>query len=125
MIPFLSINAFKFLRSISRKLGLECSDEEIHDMGIRLLTLCEIVVKGEEERVKAVSIFTVVEAEGLKAIQEHYAAKGNIPSARTLSRLLGYRSSRSGHLLLQRFLDRGILIRRGSGLALKQNVARE
>jgi hypothetical protein len=71
------------------------------------------------------SSFTDAEAQAIKAVQEHFAATGSIPSARVLSRALGYRSSRFGHLLLQRLLNRGNLIRRGNSLALGQKVVLE
>ena len=43
----------KFLRKISRKSGLQYTDEEVHDMGVRLLSLCHIATSAknrEDER---------------------------------------------------------------------------
>jgi hypothetical protein len=53
MTPQLSTRAFKFLRKISRKSGLQYTDEEVHDMGVRFLGLCHIATnakKREAER---------------------------------------------------------------------------
>ena len=53
MTTHLSTRAFKFLRKISRKTGLEKSDEEIHDIGTRLLCLCHVATNAkvrEEKR---------------------------------------------------------------------------
>ena len=125
MVTHLSTRAFKFLRHISRRSGLQCADEEIHDMGIRLLTLCGIAAKVEKERAPVLLVLSESEARALKIIEQHFAAEGHCPSARLLSRALGYRSSRSGHLMLQRLLNRGILARHAGRFNLVQKIGVE
>ena len=125
MIPQLSSNAFKFLRNISKKAGLVATDEEIHDMAIRLLTLCELASKTQDRQVPLNSDLTEAETQAVTAIREHFTRTGNVPSARELSQAMGYRSSRSGHLLLKRLLNRGILKRQGITVVLRGGVASE
>lgn len=59
-------------------------------MGVRLFTLCKIAARGEKERAAVRATFTDAEVKAAKAIREHFAATGNNPSARELSRALGY-----------------------------------
>ena len=40
MIPILSTRAFKYLKKIDRNIGFQHSDEEVHEIGARLLHLC-------------------------------------------------------------------------------------
>ena len=117
MTPQLSTKAFTFLRKISRKSGLQYNDEEVHDMGVRLLSLCHIATSAknrEDERLQ--TLLTEPEIKALRMLHEQFAGTGRIPSARELSRALGYQSSRSGHVLLHRLLSKGVLLRRAGQL---------
>src|SRR6266581_3165739 len=96
----LSTRAFKFLQRISRKSGLQYTNEDIHDMGTRLLGLCHVAarIKNREDGSLQV-LLTEIEIKTLRILREQFAATGRISSARELSQALGYRSSRSGHML--------------------------
>lgn len=119
MIPILSTRTFKHLRKIQRKSGIESTDEEIHDMGVRFLGLCHIAASVKNQEEKAVQdLLTEPEKEALQVLRQQYAATGSFPSVRGLSSALGYQSSRSGHVLLQRLLSKGFLVKRGGHLSL-------
>jgi len=117
MITRLSTRAFKFLHKISRKAGLENSDEEIHDMGLRLLGLCDIAIEAQNSATKNHdNLLTEPERKALCTLREQYVATGRLASARELSKTLGYRSSRSGHLLLHSLLSKRVLVRQAGRL---------
>jgi len=117
MLPPLSTRAFKYLHKISRKAGLQNSDEEIHDLGVRLLGLCQIAINARNREEKLFQdLLTEPEIEAARCLREQLAITGRISSARELSRALGYQSSRSGHLLLHRLLTKGVLIKRAGQL---------
>src|ERR1017187_1117340 len=121
MIAQLSTKAFKHLRKIIRKSGIQHADQEIHDMGSRLLGL-SIIAAGtkdrEDKRLQA--LLTEPEIKALHALQEQFTATGRISSARELSHALGYQSSRSGHLLLHRLHAKGVLIKRAGQLTFME-----
>lgn len=121
MIPTLSTRAFKHLRRINQKTGLQSTGEEIHDMGTRLLGLCHIAahVKSREEKATK-DLLTEPELRALQLLGQQFVILGRLLSARELSAALGYRSSRSGHQLKQRLLSKGFLAKRGSCLSLVQ-----
>src|ERR1051325_780247 len=102
MIPTLSTRAFKHLHKISRKAGLQSTDEGIHDIGIRLLGLCHIAANVKNREDKALkNLLTEPEIKALDVLCKQFIVMGRLLSARELSCALGYKSSRSGHLLLQ------------------------
>ena len=121
----LSTRAFKFLRKINRKSGLQNTDEEIHDIGMRLLSLCHIAAEVKDREEKALqNSLTEGEIKALHALSEHFLATGRLSSARELAYALGYRSSRSGHLLLQRLLCKGVLTKRAGHLVFSREYER-
>jgi hypothetical protein len=121
MIPSLSTRAFKHLRKLNRKSGLQSTDVEIHDMGVRLLGLCHIAAHVKDREEKALQdLLTVAERKALQILRQQFITAGRLSSARELSAALGYKSSRSGHLLLQRLLIKGFLLKRGNCLSLAQ-----
>jgi hypothetical protein len=120
MVPHLSTRAFKFLRHISKKSGLQYSDVEIHDMGIRLLTLCQAAAEGETEGKSTSAALTGMEIEAIKFIKQKFTKTGNFPSVRILSTALGYRSSPSGYLMFRRLVSKGILARRDGRLVIAE-----
>jgi hypothetical protein len=121
----LSTRAFKFLRKINRKSGLQNTDEEIHDIGMRLLSLCHIAAEVKDREEKALqNSLTEGEIKALHALSEHFLATGRLSSARELAYALGYRSSRSGHLLLQRLLCKGVLTKRAGHLVFGREYER-
>jgi hypothetical protein len=117
MIPTLSTRTFKHLRKISRKSGFQAADEEIIDMGIRLLNLCQIAanVKNREERAVK-DLLTKPEMEALGILRLQFTVTGRLLSARELSSAMKYQSSRSGHLLLQGLFHKGFLVKRNGRL---------
>ena len=117
MIPTLSTRAFKHLHKISRKDGLQNTDEEIHDMGVRLLSLCHIAanVKNREDKTLK-NLLTETEIQALEILRKQFTTSGRLSSVRELSNALGYKSSRSGHLVLQSLLTKKLLVRIGGQL---------
>ena len=98
MTPQLSTRAFKFLRKISRKSGLQHTDDEVHDIGVRLLSLCNIAANAKKREAEHLqTLLTELEIKALRVLREQYADTGRVSSVRELSRALGYQSSRSGH----------------------------
>ncbi len=119
MIPTLSTRAFKHLRKINRKSDLQATDEEIHDMGVRLLSLCHIAANAKNREEKSLQdLLTEPEMKALQILRQEFTITGRLLSARRLSSALGYQSSRSGHLLLQRLSRKGFLIKRSGLLSL-------
>jgi hypothetical protein len=116
----LSTRAFKHLRRITNQNSLHSTDEEIHDMGRRLSVICAVLSKPGEAW-KAHFDVTEQEAAALHAIKEA-AGTSQAPSARNISRSLGYASSRSGHVLLRRLLDKRLLVKRRGRLELKGDL---
>jgi hypothetical protein len=118
--PRISGRALKHLKRIAGLSG-NIGDEEIYDMGKRLLTLCDILTEP-----KAVSKETPELSNDEQAAMEiihHRARNGEaMPSTRELSRLLKFKSSRSGFLLLVRLLDKGLLRKRGRRLELMSEI---
>ncbi len=88
-------------------------------MGVRLLGLCHIAanVKNREEK-SLQDLLTEPEMKALQILRQEFTATGHLLSARKLSSALGYQSSRSGHLLLQRLSCKGFLIKRSGLLSL-------
>ena len=115
MTPQLSTRAFKFLRKISRKSGLQHTDDEVHDIGVRLLSLCNIAANAKKREAEHLqTLLTELEIKALRVLREQYADTGRVSSVRELSRALGYQSSRSGHVLLHRLISKGVLLK-GTG----------
>jgi hypothetical protein len=121
MIPALSTRAFKYLRKIDRRIGLRHTDEEVHEIGARLLHLCHVAVDSKERETKRLqNLLTEVEVRALHVLREQLVITGRLCSARELSRALGYQSSRSGHLILKSLLYKGLLIKSARQLGLSQ-----
>src|ERR1019366_9980965 len=117
MTPHLSIRAFKFRRTIGRKSGLQDTDEEIHDMGARLLSLCHIAANAKDSvDDRHQTLLSEPEIKALRMLHEQFTHTGRVATARELSRALGYQSSRSGHVLLHCLLSKGVLIKRAGQL---------
>ena len=73
MTTTLSTRAFKHLHKISRKAGLQNTDEEIHDMGVRLLGLCHVAanVKNREDKTLK-DLLTEAEAKALEFLRKQF-----------------------------------------------------
>jgi hypothetical protein len=118
--PRISGRALKHLKRIAGRSG-NVGDEEIYDMGKRLLTLCDVLTEP-----KAVSNDTPElsndEQAAMEIIYQRARNGEDLPSTRELSRLLKFKSSRSGFLLLVRLLDKGLLRKRGRRLELMSEI---
>lgn len=81
-------------------------------MGVRLLTLGALVTNaGDSQEMDSPYQLTAPETEALRHIRKKFTNTGSFPSARELSRTLGYQSSRSGHRLINQLIAKGILAR--------------
>src|SRR5258705_9792369 len=115
----LSTRAFKHLRRITKGGAGQLSDVDIHDLGRRLAGICTVLSTPEEASKRDFDV-TDQESAALRLIRED--VQNSIVSARTISRSLGYASSRSGHLLLHRPIDKGFLIRRYGRIEMKRHM---
>jgi hypothetical protein len=93
------------------------ADEETHDMGIRLMSLCHVAasIKNREHR-GLKGLLTDTEMKALEILRQQFTVTGHILSARELSSALGYKSSRSGFLLLQSLCAKRLLVEIGGQL---------
>ena len=88
-------------------------------MGVRLLGLCHIATNARNRKTRShEDLLTEAEIKALEVLRKQFTATSRLFSARELSHALGYRSSRSGHVLLQRLLTKGVLIKRAGQLVL-------
>ena len=125
MIRNLSRRAFRHLRLLDQKLGLGHTDAEIYELGARLVNLCHVATEVEEIEARRLrKLLTDTEVKAVNVLREHLAGTGRLCSARELSRALGYQSSRSGFLLLQRLRCKGVLLKLSADLALSQKFER-
>src|ERR1035437_1754440 len=125
MVPTLSTRAFKYLRKCDRMVGLQHTDEEVHEIGARLLHLCYVAVEAKEKDAKRLlGLLTEVEIRALRVLSENLVSTGRLCSARELALALGYKSSRSGHLILQRLLCKGFLVKSAGHLVFRQKYER-
>jgi hypothetical protein len=125
MTPTLSTRAFKYLRKCDRRVGLRHTDEEIHEIGARLLHLCHVAVEAKEKDAKRLwGLLTEPEVKAFRILREQFINSGRLCSARELALALGYKSSRSGHLVLQRLLCKGSLVKSAGHLVFRQKYER-
>lgn len=122
----LSPTAFEELRQIAQaEYGKAMSDDEINDMGVRLLKLFRILGTQDPEQ-KTIEYSISVSSQEFKALKYlHHAIYHNhvSPSVRDITQALGYRSSRSGFRILNHLIDRGLVYRNEEGdLRLKEDV---
>jgi hypothetical protein len=90
-------------------------------MGVRLLGLCHIATNARNRETKGhENLLTETEIKALGVLRQQFTATSRLSSARELSQALGYRSSRSGHLLLHRLLTKGALIKRAGHVMLTE-----
>ena len=116
----LSTRAFKFLQKTARKLGLQHNDEDVFEMGTRLLALSDVVSGFNEKENRFEILLNEQEINALRVLRNQFTLTGRICSARELSRALGYQSSRSGHILLHRLITKGVLVKRTGQLAFSK-----
>jgi len=125
MVPTLSARAFKYLRKCDRMVGIQHTDEEVHEIGARLLHLCHVAVEAKEKDAKGLrGLLTEVEIRALRVLNGNLVSTGQLCSARELSRALGFQSSRSGHLILQRLLCKGLLVKSAGHLVFSKKYKR-
>jgi hypothetical protein len=110
----LSVEAFEELRIIAREeLGEQITDDGVEDIGIRLLKLFQILATYDASRPKVET--TESEMKALTFLQKETGG-GKSPSIRDLSKVMGFRSSRSGFRLLHALMSKGLLCRDDKGM---------
>jgi hypothetical protein len=117
----LSRRAFKHLRKITRQAGIRVLEEDVHDMGRRLENICALLSKPDAPLKPDIDL-TTQEIAAIRVIKQMVPDSRNRLSARKLSHALGYASSRSGHLLLHRLIDKGVLIQRKGSIEFKRDI---
>lgn len=114
MHPKLSKEAFRELKEIAHKdYGNSMPDSEIEEMGERLLRLFSLLSPGKQDSQRGIEL-TDQESMVLEYIQKEMESQRH-PSARSISKLLGFRSSRSGFRFLNGLIERGLLVRNEKG----------
>lgn len=109
----LSAEAFEELRAIVEHEKKEpMTNEEIEEMGINLLKLFAMLFTPEEK--SAGNQPTEQEQKALTFLQDEMS-QGRSPSIRDLSKVMGFRSSRSGFRLLNLLIAKGWVHRDGKG----------
>ena len=111
----LSKEAFDRLKEIYREeFGGNALDDELHDIGIRLLKLLKLLVEldsgsqGQQENIPEV---TEREFQVLKYLHHGIYHDAHRVTIRGLAAAAGLRSSRSGFRLLQKLIRRGLTYR--------------
>jgi len=109
----LSPKAFQELKQIAREeFGDTMSEDEITDIGLRLLRLFKLL--GQETRSEQM-VISHQEFDALKYLGEAIHYEKRPPSVRDLSEAMGFRSSRSGFRLFRRLMRRGLIHRDMNG----------
>jgi len=115
----LSPQALADLKVIAREeIKGDLSDDELQEMGIRLLRLFSILTSPSKTQTIEVSD---QELRALKFLSHEIHLNARMPSVRELAAALGLRSSRSGHRMLSRLMKRELIARDGEG---KLNLGR-
>jgi predicted HTH transcriptional regulator len=115
----LSPKALADLKVIAHEeIEADLSDDELHEMGWRLLRLFSILATPSKTKTMEIS---EQELKALKFLSHQVHVNTRTPSVRELATALGLRSSRSGHRMLARLVKRGLITRDGEG---KLNLGR-
>ena len=114
--PKLSSQALKELKQIAHvEMGRELSDEEVSEMGIRLLRLFDLLTIKNNSTEKHP---TDDQRKALNYIQSMHR-ESKRPTVRGIAQAIGRRSSRSGARMLESLVKGGYLHRRGSESLIK------
>lgn len=110
----LSAEAMNDLRAIVQKeISESMTDEEIEDMGIKLLRLFSILVTQEP---KPAGIQPTDQEQKALDFLDAEIKKSRSPSVRELARMMGLKSSRSGYELLKKLITQGLVKRDNKGM---------
>lgn len=109
----LSEKAFEELLVIVREeFGEQITDDDVEDIGIRLLQLYKFLATPDVSR----SAIKMTESEARAvAFLQNANGNGNSPSIRNLCKAMGFRSSRSGFRLLNTLMSKGLVRRDDNG----------
>lgn len=109
----LSAEAMNDLQTIVQKEISELvTDDEIEDMGIRLLRLFSIIVTQEP---KPACVQLAKQEQKALAFIGSEIKQGRSPSLRQLTQAVGLKSSRSGYRLLNKLISKGQVVRNEEG----------
>jgi len=114
----LSPKAFEELREIVRdEYGETTADQEIHEMGTRLLRLFNTLLVSDSKDLSQAGTQGPLTEKELKVLEfiKHSMKEKRRPSVRGISRAMGLRSSRSGFRLLRSLIGRGLVYRGQKG----------
>ena len=105
----LSQEAFEELREIARaEIADPMTDPEIQEMGVNLLQIFKLLTRRPLEKNRPP--LTEQESTALAFIR-HEQDHGRTPSTRSLARTMGFRSSRSGHRMIETLVSKGYVTR--------------
>ena len=116
-ITNISAEAFAELKKIAIKEYGEgvMTDIEIMDMGLRLLNLCDILIRPteqEEQQQVRFSSLSDKEAQAFQYITDQLKHRNHSPSAREVAKHLGYSSSRTGLRVINGLIEKGVLVKK-------------
>jgi hypothetical protein len=99
------------LNVVSARTGHDLPQDKLIEMFSRLESVASILA-GDLSACEGDSVpLSDRENRALQYLRDQYAKTGNFPSSRKMARDLGYRSSRSGHTLIQALIEKGLLVR--------------
>ena len=122
----LSTEAFQELKNIIEdEFGNPASDEEIDEIGSRLLRLFALLDSRDSklpnpERKRP----TVDQFKALKYVHSCVHHDKKVPTVRGVAQAIGFRSSRSGLRMMKALLEQGFIFRDGQGaIGMREDLA--
>ncbi len=111
----ISGKAFKELKEIAlSEFGNGMTDDEIREMGMRLLRFTALITSGSEQQPAKIQI-NKQEFKVLKFLHHEIHHNKKSPSVREIAAVLGLNSSRSGVKFLNALIERGLVYRNEAG----------
>jgi hypothetical protein len=123
----LSDKAFNELKELARdELDNDMPDDDIKEIGLRLLNLFSVFTTKKEEPPKPEeSQFTDLELKVLRFLHDEICHKKRSPTVREIAKVIGLKSSRSGFRFLNTLVSKGLVVRSDRGqLLLRWNAER-
>ncbi|HEU5122575.1 MAG TPA: hypothetical protein VFW05_00770 [Verrucomicrobiae bacterium] len=98
------------------EFGSGDSDEEIYESAYNLMKLFQLLLKSSPQKVADRKIgVTIQEFKALKYLHHAIYHKGESPSVRDVGAAMGFRSSRSGQVIIEKLMEKGFVYRDQDG----------
>ena len=106
----------EYKKIYQEQFGDTDSDEEIHASAHGLMRLFRLLLEPSPQKVTNAKIgVTIQEFEALKYLHHAIYHKGESPSVRDVCAAMGLRSSRSGHVIIEKLMKKGFVYRDPNG----------